>query len=96
MSPGQQCRADRSVFCRMEALSRYCSIPGYRQMCCKSCSRENISNSDNSTNLTFSSTNPPSTGWVKLTRNIQSQVFSSDISLYCLLISFSLFTFIKQ
>uniref|UniRef100_A0A8D3CL15 A disintegrin and metalloproteinase with thrombospondin motifs 2-like n=1 Tax=Scophthalmus maximus TaxID=52904 RepID=A0A8D3CL15_SCOMX len=40
---GQRCRGDRSVFCRMEALSRYCSIPGYRQMCCKSCSEGNLS-----------------------------------------------------
>uniref|UniRef100_A0A3B5MJK4 Uncharacterized protein n=1 Tax=Xiphophorus couchianus TaxID=32473 RepID=A0A3B5MJK4_9TELE len=36
-----RCHGDRSVFCRMEALSRYCSIPGYRQMCCKSCSERN-------------------------------------------------------
>nr|XP_046266471.1 A disintegrin and metalloproteinase with thrombospondin motifs 2 [Scatophagus argus] len=56
ISSRQRCRADRSVFCRMEVLSRYCSIPGYRQMCCKSCSKENISNSSNSN---FSSTNPP-------------------------------------
>ncbi|KAM9846472.1 A disintegrin and metalloproteinase with thrombospondin motifs 2-like [Aulostomus maculatus] len=38
VSSRQRCRGDRSVFCRMEALSRYCSIAGYRQMCCKSCS----------------------------------------------------------
>lgn len=46
LSLGQRCRADRSVFCRMEALNRYCSNPVYRQMCCKSCSKANISNSD--------------------------------------------------
>uniref|UniRef100_A0A671TS65 ADAM metallopeptidase with thrombospondin type 1 motif, 2a n=1 Tax=Sparus aurata TaxID=8175 RepID=A0A671TS65_SPAAU len=50
----QRCRADRSVFCRMEVLSRYCSIPGFRQMCCKSCSEGNVSSFSN-----FSSTNPP-------------------------------------
>ncbi|KAM9788835.1 A disintegrin and metalloproteinase with thrombospondin motifs 2-like [Neosynchiropus ocellatus] len=33
----QRCRGDRSVFCRMEALTRYCSIASFRQMCCKSC-----------------------------------------------------------
>uniref|UniRef100_A0A3Q3X460 Uncharacterized protein n=1 Tax=Mola mola TaxID=94237 RepID=A0A3Q3X460_MOLML len=37
----ERCRADRSVFCRMEALSRYCSIAGFRQMCCKSCAKGN-------------------------------------------------------
>ncbi|XP_032364423.1 A disintegrin and metalloproteinase with thrombospondin motifs 2, partial [Etheostoma spectabile] len=38
-----RCRGDRSVFCRMEVLTRYCSIAGYRQMCCKSCSHGNFS-----------------------------------------------------
>ncbi|XP_056140870.1 A disintegrin and metalloproteinase with thrombospondin motifs 2-like isoform X2 [Lampris incognitus] len=41
-SSRQRCRGDQSVFCRMEVLSRYCSIPGYRQMCCKSCREGNI------------------------------------------------------
>ncbi|KAG7237500.1 hypothetical protein INR49_032249 [Caranx melampygus] len=47
----QRCRGDRSVFCRMEVLSRYCAIAGYRQMCCKSCSEENFSNPDNSSSF---------------------------------------------
>uniref|UniRef100_A0A8C7WJV2 ADAM metallopeptidase with thrombospondin type 1 motif, 2a n=1 Tax=Oncorhynchus mykiss TaxID=8022 RepID=A0A8C7WJV2_ONCMY len=33
----RQCKGDRSAFCRMEVLNRYCSNRGYRQMCCKSC-----------------------------------------------------------
>uniref|UniRef100_A0A3Q3XB25 Uncharacterized protein n=1 Tax=Mola mola TaxID=94237 RepID=A0A3Q3XB25_MOLML len=41
ISSTERCRADRSVFCRMEALSRYCSIAGFRQMCCKSCAKGN-------------------------------------------------------
>uniref|UniRef100_A0A669CUV2 ADAM metallopeptidase with thrombospondin type 1 motif, 2a n=1 Tax=Oreochromis niloticus TaxID=8128 RepID=A0A669CUV2_ORENI len=45
---GQPCRGDRSAFCRMEVLSRYCSIIGYRQMCCKSCSEDNFSNATKS------------------------------------------------
>ncbi|XP_076994271.1 A disintegrin and metalloproteinase with thrombospondin motifs 2 [Tamandua tetradactyla] len=32
------CHGDKSMFCRMEVLSRYCSIPGYNKLCCKSCS----------------------------------------------------------
>ncbi|KAK5917576.1 hypothetical protein CgunFtcFv8_002414 [Champsocephalus gunnari] len=54
ISSRQRCRGDRSVFCRMETLSRYCSIAGYRQMCCKSCSEGNLSNSTNSGNSTYS------------------------------------------
>ncbi|XP_035846688.1 A disintegrin and metalloproteinase with thrombospondin motifs 2-like isoform X2 [Sander lucioperca] len=45
ISSRQRCRGDRSVFCRMEVLTRYCSIAGYRQMCCKSCSHGNLSSS---------------------------------------------------
>lgn len=58
LSPGQRCRADRSVFCRMESLSRYCANPGFHQMCCKSCSKGNVSSSSN---FNFGSTNPPTT-----------------------------------
>ncbi|XP_067348055.1 A disintegrin and metalloproteinase with thrombospondin motifs 2-like isoform X2 [Channa argus] len=47
ISPRQRCRGDRSVFCRMDALSRYCSISGYWQMCCKSCSEANLSSTNN-------------------------------------------------
>uniref|UniRef100_A0A8C7KL57 ADAM metallopeptidase with thrombospondin type 1 motif 2 n=1 Tax=Oncorhynchus kisutch TaxID=8019 RepID=A0A8C7KL57_ONCKI len=33
----QRCHGDRSVFCRMEVLIRYCTLPDYKRMCCKSC-----------------------------------------------------------
>ncbi|XP_059207613.1 A disintegrin and metalloproteinase with thrombospondin motifs 2-like [Centropristis striata] len=52
---GQRCRGDRSVFCRLERLSRFCSIPEYRRMCCKSCSEINLGNSSNSDNSSVSS-----------------------------------------
>ncbi|KAM9437279.1 A disintegrin and metalloproteinase with thrombospondin motifs 2-like isoform 1-T1 [Salvelinus alpinus] len=48
----RQCKGDRSAFCRMEVLNRYCSNRGYRQMCCKSCSEGNFT----STGQTFTST----------------------------------------
>uniref|UniRef100_A0A8C0UQY2 ADAM metallopeptidase with thrombospondin type 1 motif 2 n=1 Tax=Cyanistes caeruleus TaxID=156563 RepID=A0A8C0UQY2_CYACU len=35
--PKDHCQGDKSMFCRMEVLSRYCSIPGYNKLCCKSC-----------------------------------------------------------
>uniref|UniRef100_A0A4W3HEC4 ADAM metallopeptidase with thrombospondin type 1 motif 2 n=1 Tax=Callorhinchus milii TaxID=7868 RepID=A0A4W3HEC4_CALMI len=31
------CHGDKSIFCRMDVLARYCSIPGYNKLCCKYC-----------------------------------------------------------
>ncbi|KAM9858208.1 A disintegrin and metalloproteinase with thrombospondin motifs 3 [Aulostomus maculatus] len=33
------CNKDKSIFCQMEVLARYCSIPGYNKLCCESCSK---------------------------------------------------------
>lgn len=33
----EPCVGDRSIFCRMEVLDRYCAIPGYHRLCCESC-----------------------------------------------------------
>ncbi|XP_041644478.1 A disintegrin and metalloproteinase with thrombospondin motifs 3 isoform X2 [Cheilinus undulatus] len=35
----EPCSGDKSIFCQMEVLARYCSIPGYNKLCCDSCSR---------------------------------------------------------
>ncbi|XP_072858197.2 A disintegrin and metalloproteinase with thrombospondin motifs 3 [Pogona vitticeps] len=35
----EPCQGDKSIFCQMEVLARYCSIPGYKKLCCESCSR---------------------------------------------------------
>ncbi|XP_056889488.1 A disintegrin and metalloproteinase with thrombospondin motifs 3 isoform X2 [Takifugu flavidus] len=35
----EPCYGDKSIFCQMEVLARYCSIPGYNKLCCDSCSR---------------------------------------------------------
>ncbi|XP_032863647.2 A disintegrin and metalloproteinase with thrombospondin motifs 3 isoform X2 [Tyto alba] len=35
----EPCMGDKSIFCQMEVLARYCSIPGYHKLCCESCSR---------------------------------------------------------
>ncbi|XP_048346729.1 A disintegrin and metalloproteinase with thrombospondin motifs 2 [Sphaerodactylus townsendi] len=37
ISSKQRCQGDKSMFCRMEVLSRYCAIPSYNKLCCKSC-----------------------------------------------------------
>uniref|UniRef100_A0A3P8ZUA4 ADAM metallopeptidase with thrombospondin type 1 motif, 3 n=1 Tax=Esox lucius TaxID=8010 RepID=A0A3P8ZUA4_ESOLU len=36
-SGGHPCKGDKSIFCQMEVLARYCSIPGYNKLCCDSC-----------------------------------------------------------
>uniref|UniRef100_A0AAQ5YVN1 ADAM metallopeptidase with thrombospondin type 1 motif, 3 n=1 Tax=Amphiprion ocellaris TaxID=80972 RepID=A0AAQ5YVN1_AMPOC len=35
----EPCNGDKSIFCQMEVLTRYCSIPGYNKLCCDSCSK---------------------------------------------------------
>lgn len=35
----EPCGGDKSIFCQMEVLSQYCSIPGYNKLCCESCSK---------------------------------------------------------
>uniref|UniRef100_A0A6Q2Y6R4 ADAM metallopeptidase with thrombospondin type 1 motif, 3 n=1 Tax=Esox lucius TaxID=8010 RepID=A0A6Q2Y6R4_ESOLU len=35
----EPCKGDKSIFCQMEVLARYCSIPGYNKLCCDSCSQ---------------------------------------------------------
>ncbi|KAI5087908.1 adhesion G protein-coupled receptor B3 isoform X2 [Silurus meridionalis] len=35
----EPCKGDKSIFCQMEVLTRYCSIPGYSKLCCESCSK---------------------------------------------------------
>ncbi|KAF6740009.1 A disintegrin and metalloproteinase with thrombospondin motifs 2 [Oryzias melastigma] len=59
MTSRQRCHGDRSAFCRMEVLSRYCAIPGYRQMCCKSCSDRSSAPSNRSSSPSISTESPP-------------------------------------
>ncbi|XP_025029404.1 A disintegrin and metalloproteinase with thrombospondin motifs 14 isoform X2 [Python bivittatus] len=40
VSSKEPCLGDKSVFCQMEVLARYCSIPGYNKLCCESCSKK--------------------------------------------------------
>ncbi|XP_013920905.1 PREDICTED: A disintegrin and metalloproteinase with thrombospondin motifs 2 [Thamnophis sirtalis] len=50
ISSTEHCKEDRSMFCRMEVLHRYCTIPGYNKLCCKSCGMyANETGHDNST-----------------------------------------------
>ncbi|KTG34555.1 hypothetical protein cypCar_00043686, partial [Cyprinus carpio] len=36
----EPCLGDKSIFCQMEVLALYCSIPGYQKLCCESCNRK--------------------------------------------------------
>uniref|UniRef100_A0A3Q0T9Y4 ADAM metallopeptidase with thrombospondin type 1 motif 14 n=1 Tax=Amphilophus citrinellus TaxID=61819 RepID=A0A3Q0T9Y4_AMPCI len=38
--PDEPCLGDKSIFCQMEVLARYCSIPGYYKLCCESCDKK--------------------------------------------------------
>ncbi|CAJ1058587.1 LOW QUALITY PROTEIN: A disintegrin and metalloproteinase with thrombospondin motifs 2-like [Xyrichtys novacula] len=42
ISSRHRCHGDRSVFCRMEVLKRYCLLPDFQRLCCKSCSNVTI------------------------------------------------------
>ncbi|XP_077465027.1 A disintegrin and metalloproteinase with thrombospondin motifs 2-like isoform X2 [Stigmatopora argus] len=35
----RRCHGDRSVFCRMEGLERYCALPDFERLCCETCAR---------------------------------------------------------
>ncbi|OPJ84776.1 hypothetical protein AV530_016092 [Patagioenas fasciata monilis] len=52
ISSREPCLGDKSIFCQMEVLARYCSIPGYNKLCCESCGKKTSS----ATSL------PPATG----------------------------------
>ncbi|XP_054647448.1 A disintegrin and metalloproteinase with thrombospondin motifs 2-like isoform X2 [Dunckerocampus dactyliophorus] len=56
-SSRRRCHGDRSVFCRMEVLKRYCSLPDFQRLCCKTCSNITVTESRaNFTSTTFTST----------------------------------------
>lgn len=41
----EPCLRDKSIFCQMEVLAQYCSIPGYNKLCCESCNKRETLNS---------------------------------------------------
>ncbi|XP_041948018.1 LOW QUALITY PROTEIN: A disintegrin and metalloproteinase with thrombospondin motifs 2 [Alosa sapidissima] len=59
-SSRQPCKGDKSVFCRMEMLSKYCSNQVYKQMCCKACNEANYTTT-NWTRPTTTTTPVPQT-----------------------------------
>ncbi|NXB63479.1 ATS2 metalloproteinase, partial [Struthidea cinerea] len=58
ISSKEHCQGDKSMFCRMEVLSRYCSIPGYNKLCCKSCNTySNVTENGNVTDANVNKNN---------------------------------------
>ncbi|POI30778.1 hypothetical protein CIB84_005471, partial [Bambusicola thoracicus] len=58
ISSKDHCQGDKSMFCRMEVLSRYCSIPGYNKLCCKSCNMyNNVTEEGNATDFNANKNN---------------------------------------
>uniref|UniRef100_A0A672YPD7 ADAM metallopeptidase with thrombospondin type 1 motif, 14 n=1 Tax=Sphaeramia orbicularis TaxID=375764 RepID=A0A672YPD7_9TELE len=43
ISSNEPCLGDKSIFCQMEVLAQYCSIPGYNKLCCESCNKKDLS-----------------------------------------------------
>uniref|UniRef100_A0A8C8E0Y3 ADAM metallopeptidase with thrombospondin type 1 motif 2 n=1 Tax=Oryzias sinensis TaxID=183150 RepID=A0A8C8E0Y3_9TELE len=72
----RRCHGDRSVFCRMDLLKRYCTLPEYRRICCKTCSSIGIvtSASNNNTRSTPVTSVPP-----RVTVSSSASILMSDI-----------------
>ncbi|KAM9741697.1 A disintegrin and metalloproteinase with thrombospondin motifs 2-like isoform 2-T2 [Menidia menidia] len=72
-----RCHGDRSVFCRMEALKRYCSLPDYQRICCKTCS--NINSTEPVSGSTITPTRITSM-WPRVTAPPSSDIPMSGIA----------------
>uniref|UniRef100_A0A8C5PY31 A disintegrin and metalloproteinase with thrombospondin motifs 2 n=1 Tax=Leptobrachium leishanense TaxID=445787 RepID=A0A8C5PY31_9ANUR len=60
ISSKDNCLGDKSILCRFEVLTRYCSVPGISRLCCKPCnSSQNISNSNTVKNNSIENLAPP-------------------------------------
>ncbi|NXY08542.1 ATS14 metalloproteinase, partial [Pteruthius melanotis] len=60
ISSREPCLGDKSIFCQMEVLARYCSIPGYNKLCCESCGKKasSITGSPSVTGIRLGTTTP--------------------------------------
>lgn len=77
-SSRQSCKGDKSVFCRMEMLSKYCSNPVYKQMCCKACNEANYTTNNwnfTTTTTTIITTTTPAS---ETTPTVTSPAYGED------------------
>ncbi|XP_049614698.1 A disintegrin and metalloproteinase with thrombospondin motifs 14 isoform X2 [Syngnathus scovelli] len=81
----EACQGDKSIFCQMEVLVRYCSIPGYNKLCCESCNKNLSTSSPELSNTTAKASAEPQTNSsgefhaVSLTAHDPTQTTESDI-----------------
>lgn len=54
----EPCLGDKSIFCQMEVLARYCSIPGYNKLCCESCNKKEALTTHASDDQSAAATSP--------------------------------------
>ncbi|CAH2276707.1 A disintegrin and metallo ase with thrombospondin motifs 2 [Pelobates cultripes] len=47
ISSKENCLGDKSIICRLEVLSRYCSMPTFSRLCCKPCNSSQITSDSN-------------------------------------------------
>uniref|UniRef100_A0A674PLQ8 ADAM metallopeptidase with thrombospondin type 1 motif 14 n=1 Tax=Takifugu rubripes TaxID=31033 RepID=A0A674PLQ8_TAKRU len=66
--PDEPCLGDKSIFCQMEVLARYCSIPGYNKLCCESCNKKE-SATTHATDIQNTSTGPEISPLAAMTPN---------------------------
>ncbi|KAM8973905.1 A disintegrin and metalloproteinase with thrombospondin motifs 2-like [Pelodytes ibericus] len=60
ISSKDNCLGDKSILCRLEVLTRYCSMPGYSRLCCKPCNSSQIIHDSNTVkNNSIESLAPP-------------------------------------
>ncbi|XP_029703461.1 A disintegrin and metalloproteinase with thrombospondin motifs 14 isoform X2 [Takifugu rubripes] len=68
ISSNEPCLGDKSIFCQMEVLARYCSIPGYNKLCCESCNKKE-SATTHATDIQNTSTGPEISPLAAMTPN---------------------------
>lgn len=64
----EPCSGDKSYFCRLEILARYCSKTGYSRLCCKSCN-SSLPKSDQNSGKNNSIENVSTTTQIPFTRS---------------------------
>ncbi|XP_051935869.1 A disintegrin and metalloproteinase with thrombospondin motifs 2-like isoform X1 [Hippocampus zosterae] len=82
-SSRRRCNGDRSVFCRMQMMNRYCSLPEIQRLCCRTCSNFAVTVSEtNSTSTPIPSTQSPATAHppMSLTSPFTSTTHSPEVS----------------
>lgn len=81
ISSKENCLGDKSVFCRLEVLARYCNMRGYSRLCCKACNSSLNSSDHNGRNNSIETLSPanPTLPSIPSTMSI-TPVYSTQMS----------------